>query len=87
MIETFQNTVKACLNGNKEHGWGIDDSMKVIEACITKAIGKEPSEELKMAIKEVVNPSQFRQKLETQGLLTKEAKKKRTENLFSKFNS
>jgi hypothetical protein len=87
MKETYQKTVLTRINNDKNHGWGLKDSMAVIEALHLKATGKEMSEEHKEMVASVVNPSAARQVFAKQGLLNKEAKKERTEKLFMQFDN
>ena len=63
--------ITAAIGGDKKHGWGIDDSVEVIETLIAEDApdGYAPSDELMSLIREVVNPSQFRQKLEAEKML------------------
>lgn len=71
--EAFGQAVKTRINGDKNHGWGVDDSVEVIVAVICEECGvaKEDVKDIIPLIREVVNPSQFRQKLEAKGLLNK----------------
>jgi len=65
--EVFQKTVVAELAKSNGTKWGVDESVAVILALIVDNTG-EPAvaedKEFVAAIKEVVNPSQFAQKLE-----------------------
>lgn len=58
-------TVKAQVGQNREHGWGQADSMVAIKAILAEEIGSDPDAMLLEAIDHVVNPSAFRQKLES----------------------
>lgn len=62
--ETFRDAVKARINGNKAHGWGADDSMHVISELFKNETGEPLDEAVAQFIRQVVNPSAFRQKLE-----------------------
>ena len=90
--EVFQRAVKAIVNGDKNHGWGNDDSVKVLIALIADNAGCDEKDiaddaEFVGALKEVVNPSQFRQKLETAGILAKGAtRKEKVNNLLADFD-
>jgi hypothetical protein len=68
--EVFLHSVKATIGGNKNHGWGADDSMAVIKALYASEVGSEMDDVLAGFIKKVVNPSAFRQELEKAGALT-----------------
>ena len=68
--EVFLASVRAVINGNKAHGWGSDDSMRVIKALYASEVGSEMDDTLAGFIKKVVNPSAFRQELEKAGALT-----------------
>lgn len=69
--ETFAKAIKDRINGNKNHGWGSDDSTEVIMAMIASEVGEKPDDEFASFVKAVVNPSQFRQALEKKGTLNK----------------
>lgn len=91
--EVFNDAVKAQIGGNKEHGWGIADSSAVIDQIIANfhekvMENKGATGEMMQAIEEVINPSQFRQKLESAKILTKgESKRERKENLLDSLTS
>ncbi len=85
MKETYQQAVKDCIGGNLDHGWGIEDSMAVIEALFQKATGDVLSNEHREMIKSVVNPSAARQAFAKAGLLSKETKKEKIEKTFMQF--
>lgn len=78
LAKAFAECVRAAIGGDKAHGWGIADSAEVIETLIAEDApeGYAPSDECMKLIREVINPSQFRQKLEAAGKLaeTKRAK-------------
>lgn len=84
--EVVQSTGKARINGDKNHGWGVDDSLACIIAVIVEETGaKEIAEnaDFVSAIRELINPSQFRQKLETAKVLNKtESKKQKTSKIL-----
>lgn len=86
------HAIKARINGDKNHGWGIDDSAEVIDAIVAKdaemgieallAAKKDPkswslSEEAMGLIKGMINPSQVRQKFETAGFLAESKREKK----------
>ena len=79
--------VKAQVGQNREHGWGQADSMAAITAILAEEIGAAPDAMLLEAIDHVVNPSAFRQKLESvkrsdgQTILQKHEGKKRDRTL------
>jgi hypothetical protein len=73
--ETYKATIKAQINGDKSHGWGVKDSMAVIAALWAEETGDAFPEEIRKLVESVVNPSQFRQKLEAAGHLNPSAKK------------
>jgi len=85
MKETYQNAVKKAINGNKDHGWGKEDSMLVIEALFLKATGEEMTPEHRAMVASVVNPSAARQAFAKAGLLNEETKKQRIEKTFMEF--
>lgn len=80
--EVVQKAGKQRINNDKNHGWGVDDSLSCIIELIVNETGAEEirdNKELVSAIRELVNPSQFRQKLETAGVLNKsETKQQKT---------
>lgn len=82
--ETFQTAVKAQINGDRKHGWGVEDSLAIIIALLADETGataddiKKDSAEMVACIKSVINPSAFRQKLEAKGGLLDEAESKRS---------
>lgn len=71
--EAFQNAIKTAINGDKNHGWGANDSLAVIMAVIAEETGtsKEDLQGIEPLIKAVINPSAFRQTLESKGVLNK----------------
>lgn len=68
----FRQAVKGQIGGDAKHGWGAEDSVEVI--CEVATQWAENEEEVRgteevfkvfqACVKEVVNPSQFRQKIE-----------------------
>jgi hypothetical protein len=90
--EVFQTAVKHRINGDRKHGWGVDDSQAVIIALIADETGGdvkdiEANKEFCAALKEVINPSQFRQKLESAKILDKApTREQRVDNLLADFN-
>ena len=63
--EKYVATVVAAIGGDREHGWGSGDSLKVITMVMTElAEGTITVEEGTPYIESVINPSAFRQKLE-----------------------
>ena len=80
--EVAKGTVISQINNDRKHGWGIDDSLAVIESVIAEdcdlageAASKAcPSEEAVALIKQFINPSAFRQTIE--GILLDEPEKK-----------
>lgn len=85
MKTTFQTAVKETIGGDMNHGWGIEDSMVVIEALFQKATGEVMTDEHREMVKSVVNPSAARQAFVKAGLLSKETKKERVDKLFMQF--
>ena len=80
--EVFQRAVKKRINGNKDHGWGVEDSLSVIIELVADNAGVEPKDleadpEFIEAIRSVINPSAFRQKLESANILNKGSKVER----------
>jgi hypothetical protein len=73
--EKFQEQIKTQINGDKNHGWGADDSVAVILAVVAEETGTDVSDlsGIIPLIKAVVNPSQFRQSLESKSILNKAA--------------
>jgi hypothetical protein len=88
--KAFVQSITSAIGGDKDHGWGIDDSCEVIETLIAEdgPDGYAPSEALMSYIKRVVNPSQFRQQLESAEQLNKSVKaEKRKAGLDSLLKS
>lgn len=66
--ETFKASVESQINGDRKHGWGAKDSTNVI-IDLASEFGGELSGEVATAFEQcvakVVNPSAFRQYLES----------------------
>lgn len=70
--ELFATAVKAAINGDVNHGWGQEDSAKVVFSIVEHLQQNGPQinevdEQAKAArdaIKKVINPSAFRQAIE-----------------------
>ncbi len=79
LVAVLNQVIKSQLNGDKNHGWGADDSMAVIDAVVAKDAELSPkgtlaekytlSDEALDLVRAVVNPSAFRQILEAKKLL------------------
>jgi len=84
--EAAKAAVEARVAGDKNHGWGADDSMAVIAAIWESEVGEAMPSEAAGRIREVVNPSAFRQKLESAGLLlASEVKRKVKDGILSDY--
>jgi hypothetical protein len=70
----FREAVLAQIGGDKNHGWGLEDSFSVIDSLCDI----EP--EAAPFIREVINPSAFRQVLEKRELLNKAPESGRRNN-------
>lgn len=87
--DIVQKAVIARINGNPQHGWGVEDSLEVILAIVADEQGctvkdlREASPGLVNGIKSMINPSQVRQSLETAKLLAKSEGGKRSGTLKS----
>lgn len=82
--EVLKKTVLARINGNKNHGWGIDDSAAVILAVVANEMnGKALSAEAIAAVNSMINPSQTRQAFEKQKLLAETPKGQRKPALLA----
>jgi hypothetical protein len=86
----FADAVKAQIGGNKDHGWGADDSMAVIDQLIAENVAeitaaKGLPEELSGFIKGVINPSQCRQRLESKKILNKSTREQKMADIFGGF--
>src|SRR6266853_3749960 len=91
----FQDAAKAAIGNDRQHGWGLKDSMEVIETVIVADAeaqhlakpeggnGYMPSDEALRLIELVVNPSQARQAFEKAGLLATSAVKRHSKGLAS----
>lgn len=85
--EMYQKTVLGIVNGDKNHGWGIADSMAVIAAIYKDETGEELPSEAREQIKSVVNPAAFHQILSKQGVLAPMEKRgERTQKAFLQFD-
>ena len=88
----FWDTVKHQIGKDRQHGWGIEDSMAVIDAVVAEdaaqsegeAKGFSLSETATELVRLVVNMSAFRQQLESKGvaLLDKSEKTERKRGLL-----
>lgn len=80
--EVVQRSIKAQINGDTSHGWGVEDSLAVILAVIEDNTGtsietmRKDDSEFVNALKSMINPSQVRQSLETAKLLAKSESKR-----------
>ncbi len=90
----YLKAVKARVNGDKKHGWGVDDSEAVILALISEDSGasvddiRKASPDMVRYIRAVINPSAHRQILEEKGILEKtEGRKKAKENAFADYEN
>lgn len=84
--DVFNKAVASRINGDKNHGWGVDDSLFVIEALYIDNTGEEKlDDELRKHLREVINPSQFRQKLESAKLLNETPKRAKRESLIKQY--
>jgi len=81
--EVLKKTVLARINGNKSHGWGIDDSSEVVKAICQNEYGKPLSADALAAINSMINPSQARQSMEKNGLLKETPKGQRKPALLA----
>lgn len=68
---SFRQAVKGRIDGDMKHGWGVEDSLAVICDVAEQwaevgadRINDDVFEAFQAAVREVVNPSQFRQKIE-----------------------
>lgn len=99
LFAVFNGVVDAQIAGDKSHGWGNKDSMAVIESIVAEDAAMSDgdvkqftlSEEALQFIAVVVNPSAFRQQLESKddGRLTKVESKRvgSLKNLSAEFGS
>lgn len=90
--DIFQASVKAELAKSNNSKWGAEESLAVIMALIVDETGAPEiaeNEELKAAIKTVINPSQFAQALESEKppMLVRTGGKKRMKNPLLDFGS
>jgi hypothetical protein len=95
----FSAAVIAQINDDRQHGWSAKDSMAVVEAIVAKDAELTPpdmlasrftlSDEAQSFILKVINPSQFRQVLESekrpdgQTILAKSDKKAVEKSVFA----
>lgn len=63
--------VKTRINGNKDHGWGQDDSLFVMEVLWLSETGDAMPDTIRERYARFINPSAARQYLEGLGLLNK----------------
>lgn len=94
--DVFQAAVKTELAKSNNSKWGAEESLAVIKAMLIDETGApemfdkdekgEPSE-LEKAIKLVINPSQFAQVLESQEMLTRTGRAKKTKSALLDFGS
>ena len=97
LVEAFHAAIKGQIQGDTKHGWGQADSLAVIEAVVAEDATQEakkpgaslekytPSEAAMKLIAEVVNPSAFRQKLETKGILNKSHERKVKDDILAGY--
>jgi hypothetical protein len=92
--QVLNRAIKARISSDKEHGWGIEDSLEVILALIADDSGadvkdiKEANASFVACIREVINPSQFRQKLGTANILNKaEKRKEKSKDLLAEYDN
>lgn len=86
--EVFQKAVAEQLAKTNKSKWGAEESLAVIVALIIDETGAPEiaeNAELVGAIKEVINPSQFAQKLESANLLTRTGKRAKAASLLDGF--
>lgn len=83
--EAFKATVEARINGDKNHGWGVEDSLAVIVKLVENEVGEAPDEAWQALARSVINPSAFRQRLEAKKLLNEQPKgtRKGTANVLT----
>jgi hypothetical protein len=99
LFASFNDAVNTQIAGDKAHGWGNKDSLAVVEAIVSKDAELSEGDVTKYTLTDealqfigvVINPSAFRQQLESKddGRLTKvEAKRVGSlKNLASEFGS
>ena len=88
--EAMSAAIKSQIKGDKNHGWGQDDSYVVLLAIIANETGADAKEldhgEFGHLIKNLINPSAFRQALEKAGVLN-ETKGKREKSALKSLLS
>lgn len=88
--EVFQAAVKTELAKSNNSKWGAEESLAVIIALLIDETGAPEiasNEELKAAIKTVINPSQFAQGLESAKMLTRTGRAAKAKNALMDFGS
>lgn len=71
--QVFLASVSARVAGDRNHGWGAEDSLAVIKALFGASKGTW-TDEVGGLVKTVINPSQFRQALEDSDVLNRGVK-------------
>lgn len=77
IVAAFRDAVKAQIGDDRNHGWGNEDSLAVIDAVVAAdaEVAAEAggtlekytlSDDAQFFVRKVVNPSAFRQVLETE---------------------
>lgn len=85
--EMFQKTVLTQINGDKNHGWGVEDCLTVVKAIVNDKNGKSLDDVSWAQVKSMINPSQYRQILEDQKVLNLSPKgSKKVKQDFNVFN-
>ena len=97
VAETMKASVLAQIDGNRQHGWGSADSTAVIMDLIAEfapevaASNVEVISAIEIGVKQVVNPSAFRQSLEPskgkKGLLDESKGRVRSAERLADFSS
>lgn len=74
--EVLKAAIAKQINGDKNHGWGVDDSTEVIMQVVANETGTsiENLADIRPLIRSMVNPSQARQILENAKLLNEAPK-------------
>jgi hypothetical protein len=99
VIETRRESIIAVIGGNKDHGWGLQDSKAVISDLFCEYApyfvkgtpeyaelnAAEIREAVMSAIEKPINPSACRQWLEANDQLNKVEGGKRGNKLFAEF--
>jgi hypothetical protein len=99
-VELVQTAVRGIVNGDKNHGWKQGDSLAAIEDVVANDVAtffEQPnadmtkyvlSDDAVAAINAFINPSAFRQVLETAKIINESADKKtKRPSLFEGFNA